>query len=190
MKTKMATSEDIKTRREPADESADDAEALPDAVPPPEAIAAFAAAEAEERHDIAEVGGAASIAQMGTRRFVYAGYFAAAIGIAFIVSKALDYGWYRLQTYKPAVGEPREEIVMTVSALIGAGAAIYYWFRTRARELAEEVATEMSKVTWPSRTEVTNGTFVVIVTTVVSTVFFALMDRFWGFVTNLVYGGS
>ena len=46
------------------------------------------------------------------------------------------------------------------------------------------------KVTWPSRTEVTNGTFVVIVTTIVSTVFFALMDRFWGFVTNLVYGGS
>ena len=35
----------------------------------------------------------------------------------------------------------------------------------------------MSKVTWPSRTEVTNGTFVVIVTTVISTVFFAL--AFW-----------
>ena len=48
----------------------------------------------------------------------------------------------------------------------------------------------MSKVTWPSRTEVTNGTFVVIVTTLVSTVFFALMDKFWGFVTNLVYGGT
>ena len=61
---------------------------------------------------------------------------------------------------------------------------------TRARELAEEVAAEMSKVTWPDRTEVTNGTFVVIVTTLVSTVFFALMDRFWGFVTNLVYGGT
>ena len=30
--------------------------------------------------------------------------------------------------------------------------------------------------------------FVVIVTTLVSTIFFALMDRFWGFVTNLVYG--
>ena len=30
----------------------------------------------------------------------------------------------------------------------------------------------------------------VIVTTIISTVFFALMDKFWGFVTNLVYGGS
>jgi len=81
-------------------------------------------------------------------------------------------------------------VLLPLAALIGASAAAYYWFRTRARQLAEEVATEMSKVTWPSRTEVTNGTFVVIVTTLISTVFFALMDKFWGFVTNLVYGGS
>jgi preprotein translocase SecE subunit len=143
----------------------------------------------EETYDVAPVG-SASPTQLGTRRFVYAGYFVAAIGIAFLSSKLLDFGWLKLQGWKPALGEPRDEVVMPISALIGTIAAVYYWHRTRARELAEEVATEMSKVTWPTRTEVTNGTFVVIVTTVVSTVFFALMDKFWGFVTNLVYGGS
>ncbi len=140
-------------------------------------------------HDVAPVG-AASPSQLGTRRFVYAGYFAAAIAVAFLASKIIDFGWLKAQTYKPAIGEPSDEIVMPVSALIGGGTALYYWTHTRARELADEVATEMSRVTWPSRTEVTNGTFVVIVTTVLSTVFFALMDKFWGFVTNLVYGGS
>jgi preprotein translocase SecE subunit len=129
-------------------------------------------------------------AQLGTKRFVYAAYFAGAIGIAFVSSKVLAFAWFKLQSYKPAIGEPRDEIVMPLSALIGGLAAVYYWVRTRARELAEEVATEMSKVTWPDRTEVTNGTFVVIVTTVVSTVFFALMDRFWGFLSNLVYGST
>jgi preprotein translocase subunit SecE len=144
-------------------------------------------ADAEsEAHDVSPV----APTQLGARRFVYAAYFAGAIGIAFLASKVLDFAWLKLQSYKPAVGEPRDEVVMTLAALIGAGAAVYYWFRTRARELAEEVAAEMSKVTWPSRTEVTNGTVVVIVTTVVSTVFFALMDRFWGFITNLVYGGT
>ncbi len=128
--------------------------------------------------------------QLGARRFVFAAYFAAAIGVAFITSKALDFAWLKLQNYKPIVGDPRDDIIMPLSGLIGAGAAVYYWFRTRARQLAEEVASEMSKVTWPDRTEVTNGTFVVIVTTVVSTVFFALMDKFWGFITNLVYGGT
>jgi preprotein translocase SecE subunit len=32
------------------------------------------------------------------------------------------------------------------------------------------------------------STAVVIVTTIFSTIFFALMDRFWSFLTNLVYG--
>lgn len=189
----MATSEDVKRENPSAPEEAD-AEALPAEQPPADALVpadAVSLGEADgEVHDVATVSGAASIAQLGTRRFVYAGYFAGAIAVAFIMSKVLDYAWYRLQAYKPVVGEPRDEIVMAVSALIGAGAALYYWYRTRARELAEEVATEMSKVTWPNRAEVTNGTFVVIVTTVISTVFFALMDKFWGFVTNLVYGGS
>lgn len=146
-------------------------------------------AEAEEEH-VPEPVGVASPSQLGTRRFVYAAYFAGAIAIAFLLSKLLGFAWYRLQTWKPQLGEPRDEIIMPVSALIGVAAAIYFWFRTRARELAEQVANEMSKVTWPTRTEVTNGTFVVIVTTIISTVFFALMDRFWGFVTNLVYGGT
>ena len=141
-------------------------------------------------HDVAPVGEAGSPTQLGTRRFVYAAYFAGAIAIAFLISKVIGFAWLKLQSYKPAVGEPHDEILMPLSGLIGATAAVYFWYRTRARQLAEEVANEMAKVTWPSRTEVTNGTFVVIVTTIVSTVFFALMDRFWGFITNLVYGGS
>lgn len=134
--------------------------------------------------------GAISPSQMGTIRFVYAAYFAGAVGVGFMVSKLLEFGWQRLQAAKPIVGDPRDEVILPLSIAAGVGAALYFWFRTRARQLAEEVTAEMAKVTWPSRTEVTNGTFVVIVTTIVSTVFFALMDKFWGFITNLVYGGS
>jgi preprotein translocase subunit SecE len=146
-------------------------------------------AEVEPKDELGP-GPVASPTQLGTRRFVYAGYFAAALGIAFLMSKAIEFAWLKLQSWKPAVGEPRDDVVLPISGLVGAGVALYFWRRTRARQLAEEVATEMSKVTWPSRTEVTNGTVVVIVTTLVSTVFFALMDKFWGFVTNLVYGGT
>jgi len=77
---------------------------------------------------------------------------------------------------------------MPVSAIIGTIVAVYYYRNSRTRELAEEVASELSKVTWPKKQEVLNSTAVVIFTTAFSTVFFALMDRFWGFLTNLVYG--
>jgi preprotein translocase SecE subunit len=189
----MAIKEDIKPEHDAGGPAgADPVDVRPESSEPasdPAAVDAVDGGEAVERvgSDGVDV---ASPQQLGTQRFVYAAYFAGAIGIAFIMSKALDFAWFKAQSYRPAIGEPREEIVMPLAALIGAGAAVYYWVRTRARELAEEVAAEMAKVTWPDRTEVTNGTVVVIVTTIVSTVFFALMDRFWGFVSNLVYGGT
>jgi preprotein translocase subunit SecE len=190
----MPVEEDVKAQpraSEDADRSDNrtDAESRPEA--PSEADLVLKTSESEgEGEQAAPTMGAISPSQMGTIRFVYAGYFAGAVAVGFMVSKVADFGWLRLQSYRPAIGDPRDEIVMPLSAAVGVGTALYFWYRTRARELAEEVAAEMSKVTWPSRTEVTNGTVVVIVTTIVSTVFFALMDKFWGFITNLVYGGS
>jgi len=185
----MATKEDVK--KEELDESAD--------APAPdedESASSEASADADEKPakgDEAEkeekdAGPVAAPTQLGHRRFVYAAYFAGAIAIAFVASKVISIAWARLGQWKPTLGEPRDDLVMPVSALIALIAAVYYWRRTRARQLAEQVAEELSKVTWPDRKEVTNSTFVVIVTTIVSTIFFALMDRFWGFVTNLVYG--
>ncbi len=138
--------------------------------------------------DEAQEGGDVGPVQLGYKRFVYAAYFAGAIAVAFFVAKAGDAAWTRLGLWKPAFGEPHDEIVMPASAVIGGLAAFYFWRDAKTRELAEEVAQELAKVTWPSKEQVTNGTAVVVVTTLFATLFFALMDRFWGFVTNLVYG--
>ncbi len=150
-----------------------------------DAPSAEAAAEekAAAEHEVRE----AAPMQLGTRRFVYAAYFAGAIGIAFLLSKIGNLIWQRLEAYKPEVGDPRDDLLMPVAAVIGAGVAFYYWRKASARQYAEEVASELSQVTWPSREEVTNSTTVVIVATAFATIFFALMDRFWAFVTDLVY---
>ena len=126
--------------------------------------------------------------QMGVTRFVYAAYFAAAILVGFLATKIVSAGWHKLSTYKPMVGEPRDEYLYPVSAFIGIATAIYYWRKPSARKYAEEVATELANVTWPSRKEVTNSTTVVVVTTIAATIFFALLDQFWRFITDKVYG--
>jgi len=133
----------------------------------------------------AEVG--AAPIQLGTRRFVFAAYFAFAILVAFIVTKIVSLAWYRLAQWKPQIGDEKEEIVMLVSAVVGAALAVYYWRNKKVHSMIEEIASELAKVTWPTKQEVTNNTTVVIVTTAVATAFFALMDRFWGFVTDWVY---
>jgi preprotein translocase subunit SecE len=65
--------------------------------------------------------------------------------------------------------------------------ALYYWRKPTSRQYANEVAEELSKVTWPSRKEVTNSTTVVLFYTLFATVFFALMDQFWKYVTDKIY---
>ena len=126
--------------------------------------------------------------QLGLQRFVFAAYFACAILVAFIVDKAIRVGWYRLSQWKPVVGEPREEVAIAISAAVAIGAALWAWKQEQVRSLIEEVATELGQVSWPSKDDVGRSTVVVVSTTVLATVFFALMDALWRFLTNLVYG--
>lgn len=126
--------------------------------------------------------------QLGSRRFVYAAYFGFAIGVAFVIEKAVSLVWTRLAQWKPAFGEPHDEFLMPIAGVLGVATAIYYYRRDDAREYVEQVAEELAKVTWPSKREVTNSTTVVVIATAVATVFFALMDQFWRYLTNLVYG--
>src|SRR5258708_18357049 len=114
----MAVQEDVK--RESAPGTEDPEAQAPDTpfgagAPNDKPVEAGAPSDkAEEGHDALSVG-AASPMQLGTRRFVYAAYFAGAIAIAFLGSKVFDFAWIKLQSYKPVIGEPRDEVVMPAS---------------------------------------------------------------------------
>jgi preprotein translocase subunit SecE len=43
-------------------------------------------------------------------------------------------------------------------------------------------------VKWPTKKEVYNSTVIVIAASAIATVYLALLDRLWGFITNLIYG--
>ncbi len=167
--------QDQKERQE--EDAADEARAKTDSSPDKEG-----SEESEQQSADANVP-----VQLGYQRYVYAAYMAAAMLVGFLVAKIGHAGWYRLGQWKPEFGEPKDEIVYLVAGLIGVLVAVYYWRKAEARKYVMEVAEELSKVTWPSRKEVTNSTTVVVFTTVFATVFFALMDRFWGFITDKIY---
>jgi preprotein translocase subunit SecE len=130
--------------------------------------------------------------QLGYRRYVYAAYMAAAIAIAFLSTKVIDYAWFKTSQWKPAwfgqYVEPVDEVVVIAGGVIGVGVALYYWRHKKVRTLIEEIAEELTRVTWPSRQEVQNSTTVVIIATAFATIFFALMDQFWLWVTKHIYG--
>jgi preprotein translocase subunit SecE len=187
----MATDEKSKTKEESAEEADESEEHASEKSDEKEAVHVksqdeLEAEEAGKTDDAAREAAAAPM-QLGYTRFVYAAYMAGAMLVSFLVAKIGHVGWYRLGQWKPEFGEPRDEIVYIAAGVIGCAVALYYWRKPESRQYANEVAEELSKVTWPSRKEVTNSTTVVLFYTLFATVFFALMDQFWKYVTDKIY---
>ena len=139
-------------------------------------------------------------AQLGATKYVHAAYFVAGTLTAFLSGRVLAGVWNALAAWGPAVravpqlllyGEDeRPAFTMVAGAFIGILAVVYFVRSDEVRRWADDVATELSKVVWPTRETVTNGTIVVIVASALAAIYVGLLDQLWAFVTSRVYGGS
>lgn len=135
--------------------------------------------------------------QLGTSRYVHAAFLASAVLIAFLTSQMVVMVWNRLAEWPLALQylpflvrydeEVRGDIGLAVGALVGVLAVLRLYSKPKVRVWSSEVAAELSKVTWPDRDLVTRGTVIVIVATLIATVYVTILDRLWGFTTTLVY---
>jgi preprotein translocase subunit SecE len=186
MKRKMATDDDNK----PTDERETD-EDLANETAASE-VEVLAQANAPESEPDAEP------THLGAVRYVHAAFFAAGILVAFLSGKILALMWHALAGWPPAVQrvpallryaeDERDSFTMVAGAVIGVITVIQTYRKETIRTWANEVAAELAKVTWPTREAVTNGTIVVVIASMIATVYVTILDRFWGFLTNLVYG--
>lgn len=143
-------------------------------------------------------GEAAAVESLGTDKYVFAAFFGGGIGFAYLLGKLLAALWSHLIEWPWAVRtmpwllryaeDERPTYTTALGAIAGVLVAISCLRNEGIRRWADEVAIELSKVTWPKKDTVTNGTIVVIVAGIFATVYVGLLDRLWGFVTMLVYG--
>lgn len=141
-------------------------------------------------------GGAA--AQLGAERYVLAGFFAAGMLGAYILGKFVHGVWDYLANKDwfaqslPRVASVGDDEKTTISLVIGGIAALILVLRTYrkpdVRAWTDDVAGELTKVKWPTKKEVYNSTVVVIAASAIATIYLAMLDRLWGFITNLIYG--
>lgn len=137
-------------------------------------------------------------AQLGSTRYVHVAFFSAGILVAYISSKILGLAWSSLADWPAATRQvplllrfaedERGSYALAAGALIGVITVIQTYRNEKIRRWADEVASELSKVTWPTRDTVTNGTVVVIVASMIATVYVALLDWLWRLLSTSVYG--
>lgn len=201
----MAKGKNKERTPKPAEAEEPTEEAAPEV---PEETAALATREAADLEDPsaaaegdtegAEAEEESSAADLGSERYVLAAFFAAGMLLAYITGRLIHGIWATLANEDwfsralPAVAAVGDDEKTTIGLVLGGIIALIVvlrFFRNpEIRTWADEVASELAKVKWPNRKEVTSSTLIVITATTVATLYLMLLDRFWGFVTNIVYG--
>lgn len=135
---------------------------------------------------------------LGVQRYVHAAFFGAGILSAYLLGKVFQSAWNSLVDWPELVRampvlieyaeDERASITLIMGAVVGAALVLRYYRRPAVRSWATDVATELARVTWPNKDTVTNGTIVVLIAGAVATFYVAVLDRLWGYLTNLVYG--
>ncbi len=117
---------------------------------------------------------------IGLVRYVHVGFLAAGLVLAYVLSKVVGFLWSLLWA-------SNELAVVGIVVVLAGASTIYAWRHPRINMLAKEIATELSKVTWPTRKETSAFTVTVIVTTMIAASILGIFDMFWSALTGIVY---
>ena len=110
-------------------------------------------------------------------------YLCGAVLLFYMLQWSIDWVWGYF-------GSAPSEFKITVFAGVVAILVSVTLYRSdRIYGLANEVAQELKKVTWPTAKEVRSATIVVIVMALVSAFILGIFDFVWTNLTELVYGG-
>jgi preprotein translocase subunit SecE len=110
-------------------------------------------------------------------------YLCGAVLLFYLLQWSIDWIWGYF-------GTTPSESTITLMAAIGATVAGIILYRDdRVYHLANEVSSELKKVTWPTAKEIRSATLVVVVMAIVSAIILGLFDFVWTNLTELVYGG-
>ena len=120
---------------------------------------------------------------LGMERWVQFAFVVIAILTFYLSDKLISFVWGYF-------AEPKGTLVSGVAAIIGILTGFLLYRHPKVRPLADEVAGELSKVTWPTRQETWRNTIVVIITSIIAAAYLGIFDSIWSAFTDLIYSTS
>jgi preprotein translocase subunit SecE len=110
-------------------------------------------------------------------------YLVGTVILFYLLQWSIDWVWGFF-----TVATPSDFKITLLAAIIAAVAGIVAYKNDRLYHLANEVASELKKVTWPTAKEVRGATVVVIVMSLISALVLFGFDLMWSSLTDLIYG--
>jgi preprotein translocase subunit SecE len=83
--------------------------------------------------------------------------------------------------------EPDPKLIAPIAGIVAVVVSVMLYKAPKVHKFSFEVATELSKVSWPDRQETWKQTVVVITVSVIAAIILGLFDAIWLAITYLVY---
>ncbi len=119
---------------------------------------------------------------MGPNKAVHLMFLSGGLILYFLLNWTGDWIWGYFSRH------PNEFVIDGVSAALALAIGISVYKNERVYTLATEVASELKKVTWPTRKETQAATLVVIVTVIIAALVLGAFDFLWAYLTDRIYG--
>jgi len=118
-------------------------------------------------------------------RYVALAYIGATVLLAFVFGRLIHAGLFYggIEDYA-VLGNKDFPLSSLAGAVLAIGIGIFCFKDKEIRALADEVAMELSKVTWPSRQETWAATIVVIATVAIAALYLGIFDAVWLWASN------
>src|SRR6186997_306121 len=110
---------------------------------------------------------------MGPNKAVHLMFLSGGVILFLLLNWTAEWIWGYFARY------PNEFIIDGLAAVLALGIGIAAYRNERLYTLANDVASELKKVTWPTRKETQMATIVVIVTVAICSVLFFGFDLLW-----------
>jgi preprotein translocase subunit SecE len=136
--------------------------------------------EREERSSISHTATQGEIKSLGLARWVQMTFMAVALLLFWMLDKVISIVWDKF-------AEPPPELVTVIALALGAAGSMALYRTPKVKKAANEVVSELAKVSWPSRKETQVSTIVVIITSLIAAIIVGSLDAAWSKLTDLIY---
>jgi len=119
---------------------------------------------------------------MGPNKAVHLMFLSGGVILYFLLNWTGDWIWGYFARH------PNDFVIAAGAAVLALGIGIASYRNERVYSLANEVATELKKVSWPTRKETQTATLVVVVTAIIAAILLGLFDAVWSWLTDRIYG--
>jgi preprotein translocase subunit SecE len=119
---------------------------------------------------------------MGPNKAVHLMFLTGGLILFFLLNRTATWIWgYFART-------TNEFVIDGLALAVALAVGIALFKNERIFALANDVTSELRKVTWPTRKETQAATIVVIVTVIIAAIILGLFDMVWSFLTDRIYG--